>query len=150
MTKPIKVDFSKTEDSSFYVPPGTYPVKCTKIEQEEGSKAPYLKFSFGVVGRSVTLVRNASLAPNALFTLKNTLAALLNRDIPKSTVSINPEKLVGLTAIAVVIDREYGGKVYSDVVRMEPYTSATSIELSTDAAPVVPVSGDPTDDLEEL
>lgn len=139
MAKPISVDFSKTEDSGgFYIAPGTYAVKCTKVEMKEGDKAPYLRFDFNVIDHGVTLVNRCTLKADALFSLKNTLGALLNKEIPKAAVKIDPDKLVGRICTAVVVDREYNGKMYSDIARMQPYVPPTV------------AGGTPTDDLDEL
>ena len=139
MAKPIKVDFTSTEDSGgFYVEPGKYNVKCTAVEQKTGPNGLYLDFTLVVEGRGVSLHNRCTLAPHALFSLKATLGALMNREIPKSVVSIDPDKLVGRVCTVIVKDREYDGKVYSDIAQIMPYE-----------APVV-AGGTPTDDLEEL
>lgn len=137
--KPIKVDFSGTEDSGgFYIAPGTYPVKCTKITQKEGDKAPYLQFDFNVEGHGVQLTNRCTLKPDALFSLKNTLGALMGKDIPKTVINIDPDKLVGRICMAQVADREYNGKIYSDITRMSPFAAS------------VAASGTPVDDIDEL
>lgn len=139
MAKPIRVDFTGTEDSGgFYVSPGTYTIKCTKVTLEDGPKAQYLDFHMLVEGHGVTLHNRCTLKPDALFNLKNTLGALMGKEIPKSVVSIDPDKLVGRFCTAVVADKEDGGKTYANIVRLSPFV-----------APVV-ATGTPTDDLEEL
>lgn len=146
VAKPISVDFTSTEDSGgFYVTPGTYPVKCIKITQEVGEKAPYLDFLFEVQGRGVQIHNRCTLKPDALFNLKNTLGALMGRDIPKAVIKIDPDKLIGRVCTATIDDREYNGKVYSNITRLMPYEVPTASAPST-----IPVGGGtPTDDLDD-
>lgn len=124
MAKPFKVDFSNTSDGgNFYVTPGKYTVKLTNVSQEEGNAAPYIKWTFEVVGHGVTLIHRTTLKPDALFSLKNTMSALLGVAVPAGPMVINPDKLLGRICMANVADREYNGNTYSDVKKLEPYTA---------------------------
>jgi hypothetical protein len=127
MARPLKIDFSNTDDKGkFYVPPGKYTVRCVQVTQES-STYPYLQFTFEVLGHGVNIRHNCTLKPDALFNLKNTLSALLGKEVPKSVVTIDIDKLVGKICTAHIADREYNGKTYCNITRLEPYTEPTDV-----------------------
>jgi hypothetical protein len=117
----IKVDFSGVEESKdFDIAPGKYRVKVQEITQETGAKAPYLKWKLKILNGSakgLTIFHNTSLAPNALFSLRDTLVAL-GVSVPKSAVAIDPDKFIGKEFGIETTMRTYEGKEYANVKKV--------------------------------
>ena len=104
----ISLDFSDVQEFEALAE-GNYKVKVAEIEMKEGAKGPYLSFTFDVVGKKSKLFHNCSLAPQALFNLKRVLEAL-GMQVPSKAFDLDPDDLVGLTAVVEVGHELYEGK----------------------------------------
>lgn len=104
----ISLDFSEVQEFEALAE-GNYKVKVAEIEMKEGAKGPYLSFTFDVVGKKSKLFHNCSLAPQALFNLKRVLEAL-GMQVPSKAFDLDPDDLVGLTAVVEVGHELYEGK----------------------------------------
>lgn len=105
------VDFSNV--TSIKIPKaGTYPIKVEDVTLEQGQNGPYLKWTFSITSgdyQGSKLWHNTSLAPQALFSLKDLLEAL-GLTVPKSELKLNLNDYMGLTAEAEVDVEVYEGK----------------------------------------
>lgn len=104
----ISLDFSDVQEFEALAE-GNYKVKVAEIEMKEGAKGPYLSFTFDVVGKKSKLFHNCSLAPQALFNLKRVLEAL-GMQVPSKAFDLDPDDLIGLTAVVEVGHELYEGK----------------------------------------
>jgi hypothetical protein len=131
----FNIDFSGVESSGgqYYVEPGTYNVKIIKVEkgQKEGGDYPYLKWYFNLLGNdSLELNLITSLSPKALFKLKELLEAV-GLEVPDGTIKIDPTQFIGKICSAEIADREYNGKVYSNLVKVFKPQGTTSSSASS-------------------
>lgn len=108
----VSVDLSGVETSKS-VKPGIHRVAVQEVTQETSqSDKPYLKFVFEVIeGPSAggILYHNASLQPQALFTLKSVLEAL-GLSIPKKAFDLDLDTLIDLECTVEVDNEIYEGK----------------------------------------
>lgn len=115
----LRIDFSQVEDST-NVAPGRHIARVKEVTQGEGQSYPYLRWNLQIVeGRSKGLHISyfTSLSPRALFKLRELLVAL-GVNVPKSAVSIDPNKLVGRTlGIEVEIENK-AGEEYPEVKKV--------------------------------
>lgn len=110
-TGTLNVDFSGVEERTT-LPEGNYLVEVESVEEKEGNKGAYLSFTFKVAEgkfKGNKLFHNCSLAPQALFNLKNLLEAL-GMNIPKKAFDLDPDDLVGLQCVVEVTHEVYEGK----------------------------------------
>jgi len=125
--KPISVDFSGVSDQGgFYIQPGTYKAVIKGVTQGKavGAEFPYLEWTFTLPENGgVQLTDKTSLSPKAAFHLYGLIGAATGKQVGKTTLTFDPEKLIGRTVIVRVVDRAYDGKVYSDVKGYMPATS---------------------------
>lgn len=135
----FKVDFSGVDDSAVEgVIPGRYSARVEGITKEEGTKAPYLKWNLKITNGSckgLHINHITSLSPSALFNLRDTLLAL-GIDVPKSAVTIDPEKFVGKSLGIEVAMRPYDGKDYPNVKKVFPLTKVETEVVSTDVSSI--------------
>ncbi len=116
-----KLDFSGVEDTP-EITPGRYLVKVKEIEKKEGSEYPYLQWTLVIVsgkGKGLHIRHITSLKPSALFNLRNTLVSL-GLSVPKSAISLDPDKLIGRQMGVEVVMRPYEGKDYANVKKTFP------------------------------
>lgn len=116
------VDFSEVSDS-YSVPDGIYEAQCKDVtkDRKDGGEYDYLAWEFSVNGATLTL--NTSLSPKALFKLYEVLGALLKKEIPKSAVKITPSAYKGKWCTVQVANKEYNGKMYSNIIKVMPLSS---------------------------
>jgi len=129
----IKVDFSELEERSTEILPGKYRARIEEITKEEGQKAPYLKWKLKIVSgeaKGLHINHITSLAPNALFNLRDTLIAL-DIKVPKSAVTIDSNKFIGKTIGIEVAMRPYEGKEYPNVKKVFSITSSPEVVETT-------------------
>lgn len=125
-----KLDFSEVEDTPEILP-GKYLVKVKSIEKKEGSEYPYLQWELTIVsgkGKGLNIRHITSLKPSALFNLRNTLVAL-GLNVPKSAISLDPDKLIGRQMGVEVTMRPYEGKDYPNVKKTFPASEFSKEDL---------------------
>lgn len=113
----LRIDFSQVEDSKS-VAPGRHIARVKEVTQGEGQSYPYLRWNLQIVeGRSKGLHISyfTSLSPRALFKLRELLVAL-GVNVPKSAVSIDPNKLVGRT-LGIEVEHK-AGEEYPEVKKV--------------------------------
>jgi|AMWB02.1.fsa_nt_gi hypothetical protein len=104
----VNVDFTDVDSSSFLAP-GTYRAKVAAVEQRDGSNYPGLKWTWESIEPETAGQKSdmfLSLAPKALWKLKNTIEAL-GRAVPKSALKINTDQFIGKVATITVIDEPW-------------------------------------------
>jgi len=129
----IKVDFSELEERSTEIQPGKYKACIEEITKEEGQKAPYLKWKLKItngLAKGLHINHITSLAPNALFNLRDTLIAL-DIKVPKSAVTIDPSRFIGKTLGIEVVMRSYEGKEYPNIRKVYSLTAIPEIVNTT-------------------
>lgn len=113
----FNVDMTNVEDGFTLVPEGDYVCKVAKITVEDGTKAKYLKWEL-LIGlgefKGQKLYNNTSLAPQALFALRNSMIAC-GIEVPKSTVQVDTDKLIGKVVGVSVIHKKVDGKDRANV-----------------------------------
>lgn len=115
MARKIKVNFTDVSDGFVNVSkPGNYPVKLVKVEPKKGQTGkPYLNWEAEIISgefKSAKLWYTTSLQPQALFNLRNLLVAA-GLDVPKKTVSIDLDSVIGRIVEFKVIMDEYKGEM---------------------------------------
>jgi hypothetical protein len=114
----VRVDLSKVETRK-KVEEGEYEVVVTEVTQEEGQKAPYLKWKFkideGTDSDGGVLYLNTSLSEQSLWNLKTLLDAL-GVDIPEDEFDLDLEDLIDQRCMVSVELETYEGKKQSRVV----------------------------------
>ena len=109
--KSVTVDFKGVE-GRMKVADGDYELEVDEVTQEEGDKAPYFKWKFKVTGpdsAGAALYHNTSLAPQALWNLRNLLEAL-SIEVPDGPLEIDLTELPGLTVGGSVVNEKYEGR----------------------------------------
>ena len=111
--KKLKVNFAGVETRTL-VPEGEYHAKVKEIKVEDGSAAQYLAWKFGLVdddrkinGQSVYY--NTSLAPQALWNLRNLLETL-GVETPDGAMNLDLEAYVDLELMVRIEHEVYEGK----------------------------------------
>lgn len=113
----VSVNFKGVE-SRTTLPEDDYLLKVAEVSKEEGDKADYLKWKFEVAdgkfeGQSVFY--NTSLAPQALWNLRNLLLTL-GVEVPNDELDIDFEELADLEMMGVIAHDTYEGKRQSRLV----------------------------------
>lgn len=119
--KTLTLDFTNVE-SRDVLPEGTYVVKVDKVTEEEGAKAPYLKWELSVTQgdhKNRKLWHNTSLAPQALWSLRGLLEAL-GMEIPTGVYKLDLKQLIGLPVAVTIEHRTYQNKVQSKIIDIFP------------------------------
>ena len=144
------VDFSKVEDSSFEtIAPGRYVAKIEEITKEEGTKAPYLKWSLKIMSggaKGLHINHITTLSPNALFGLRDTLIAL-GVKVPKSAVAIDPDKFVGKELGIEVFIKKQDDKEYANIKKVFPKGDAAHAPAVVDESAIGDVFGGADDEV---
>lgn len=126
----VKVDFTGVETRA-RIDDGQYHAKVEEITQEEGDKATYLKWVFSIVSDDKTngrkLFYNTSLAPQALWNLRNLLETL-GVDTPNSETSLDLDEYIGLELMVRVENEVYEGKERPKVTDFTPIEETTEVE----------------------
>ena len=144
MAKKIKIDFTKTEDSSSWntkqIPEGLHAAKVASVQETEAKDGTdMLLFGFKLKEPKYK-TRNfpfyCKLQQNQLWKLRDLLVAA-GETVPKRALNIDPNKIVGRDIVIEVEDDTYNGNVRSTVVG----TYASSI-LDDEA----PADGEDEDD----
>lgn len=111
----INVDMSHVDDSS--IPAGDYICIVKAIEVKQGDKGQYLKWELQIgtgEQKGKKLFTNTSLAPKALFRLRDMLSAL-GISVPKSTIQIDTDKYIKRILGVTVKLKDYEGRKVADV-----------------------------------
>lgn len=105
----LKVDFSNTDENGSRLPAGEYIVKITKAEVKKGEKAQYINWTLEVISgefKGKKVFHNTTLAPHALFSLRNLLTAI-GVKVPKGSLSLKLKEYIGKILGIYVEDGEY-------------------------------------------
>ena len=123
MAKKIKIDFSKTEESSSWntkqIPEGLHAAKVASVQETEAKDGTdMLLFGFKLKEPKYK-TRNfpfyCKLQQNQLWKLRDLLVAA-GETVPKRALNIDPNKIVGRDIVIEVEDDTYNGNVRSTVV----------------------------------
>ena len=123
MAKKIKIDFTKTEDSSSWntkqIPEGLHAAKVASVQETEAKDGTdMLLFGFKLKEPKYK-TRNfpfyCKLQQNQLWKLRDLLIAA-GETVPKRALNIDPNKIVGRDIVIEVEDDTYNGNVRSTVV----------------------------------
>lgn len=111
-------DLSKVQ-SSFFVGAGPQHLKVIEVEQDEGDKGPYLKWTFEVtkgkyVGRKPKPYYT-SLADDSLWNIKKVLEAI-GYEIPEGEFDLDPSDLIGEECVGIIDHEVYNGKRQSVII----------------------------------
>jgi hypothetical protein len=112
------------------VPIGAYVVAITKITPGQGEKGQYLGWEFTIQegefsGRKLWC--NTSFSEKALWRLKQLIEAFQNTKVPQEEIDIEPEKFMGLKAIATVtIKVGQNDEPQNDIQKFKPLAQAAN------------------------
>lgn len=112
----ISVDFRGVEGSN-NLPNDNYKVKVVEVTEEEGDKAPYLKFKLEVIEgkfKGKTIIHICSMSKQSLWNLRATLEAL-GQKVSESVMQVDTRKLEGLIMGISTEMETYKGKARSKV-----------------------------------
>lgn len=143
MAQKVKVDFSGVGEAKAFdtIVPGIYNVRVESIDilKAEGKEFPYLKWTLVITSpqcKGLHLYHNTSLAPHALFNLRDTLTAL-GMQIPKSAVTIDIDKFIGLGFTVETNMRPYNGEDKPNVKKVMPLNAGANPATSEDEDEIV-------------
>ncbi len=128
----LTVDFSGVE-TRVLVPEGQYHAKVFKApEMNEGSEYGYLKWVFAIIDDNPKInnqkaYTNTSLAPQALWNLRNLLETL-GVDTPDSEMELTPDEYVDLELMIRIEHETYEGKDRVKVSDFSPVEETTETE----------------------
>jgi hypothetical protein len=119
----VRVDLSNVESRGPLVPEGDYTVRVSEIELKTSEKgSQYIQFVLEIVSKASKgskLYHIASLQPQALFNLKNTLIAL-GVTVPTKAMDLDLDELIGLEMGVTVEHETYDGKKKARVMEVFP------------------------------
>jgi hypothetical protein len=146
----VKVDFSGVDQEirrggGTYVPPGDYGAKIVKgeLKDSERSGSRYFAWQLQITRpaefKGKTVYTNTSLKPEALWSLRNLIHAATGKNVAGRALNFDPEKLYGKEIAVTTEDREYEGKMRTNVVDVRPISELedeeeTEEETETTAA----------------
>lgn len=113
----VTVDLSDVE-ARVLVREGEHKIKVVEITEEQGEKAPYLKWVFEVVSKQdkgAKVYYNTSLAPQALWNLRSLLEAL-GVEIPDSEFELEFSEYVDLECMVEIAHEKYEGRAQAKPV----------------------------------
>ena len=146
-----KIDFSGVEDYGDVLPSGQYAAMVRSVERKPGTESPYLEWVLVVAkgehkGKTIKYI--TSLSPKALFNLRNFLICL-GIDVPKSSINLDPDKVIKRTLGIEVGPRPNKDKTktYQSVVNVFPLTSSGTSTPTVKAAPAVTAESEMVMDL---
>lgn len=120
-TNLLKVDFTDVQTRKT-LPEGDYEVEVVSVEEAEGQKAAYLKWTLRVTTGKYSgtqIWNNTSLSPASLWNLRANLEAL-GYEIPMGVFNLNLDDLKGLTMGISVEHEKYQGKTRAKVADVFP------------------------------
>ena len=120
-TNTLKVDFTDVQTRKT-LPEGDYEVEVVSVEEAEGQKAAYLKWTLRVTTGKYSgtqIWNNTSLSPASLWNLRANLEAL-GYEIPMGVFNLNLDDLKGLTMGISVEHEKYQGKTRAKVADVFP------------------------------
>ena len=128
-SKGLRVNFTGVE-TRVLLPEGLYHSVVDNVEVEEGNAAPYLKWTFKTKDEDSKLdgkplYYNTSLAPQALWNLRNLLETL-GVETPDSEVDLVPSEWHGLELMLKVQHEEWEGKTRAKVTDFQPLEEVAS------------------------
>lgn len=129
--KTIKVNFEGVE-ARVLLPEGQYHGRVEEITLEDGNAAQYLKWVFAVVDEDPKfngkkLFYNTSLAPQALWNLRNLLETL-GVEVPSSETDLDTDEFIGLELMLRVEHETYEGKDRAKVTDFTPLEEQAEVE----------------------
>jgi hypothetical protein len=120
-TNLLKVDFTDVQTRKT-LPEGDYEVEVVSVEQAEGQKAAYIKWTLRVTTGKYSgtqIWNNTSLSPASLWNLRANLEAL-GYEIPLGVFNLNLDDLKGRTMGISVEHEKYQGKTRAKVADVFP------------------------------
>lgn len=132
----VNVDLSNVE-ARVLVQEGEHKIKVVEVSEEQGDKAPYLKWIFEVVSKTNKggkVYYNTSLAPQALWNLRSLLEAL-EYEIPDSAFDLDFEELVDLECMVEISHEKYEGRPQAKPVNFWSVNDAGEEEEEEEEAP---------------
>lgn len=118
----MHVDFTGVSSGFEKIEPGTYLARVEKIEQRMSqANKPYLNWTFNIVGGQYDgrkAFYMTSLAPNALWKLKEMLINAFNKDKDElqGSFDFNEEEYIGEEVALIVGEEEYNGEMRDRVL----------------------------------
>jgi hypothetical protein len=115
-----ELDFTDVETSSKYLAPGIYQARLMEVEEKPGRVAPLYVWRFTDIASGGQSEVSTSLAPQALWKLKEVLEALgVKADGPMRVSLRRLQKLMGRVAtITVEAEVADNGKTYSRITHL--------------------------------
>lgn len=118
----ISVDFTDVE-TRVTLPEDDYRLVVEHVEEEEGGEYPYLRWKFKTVHsqsnlNNKTVYNNTSLAPQALWNLRNLLEAL-GVETPDSAYDLDLDSVEGLEMVGSIEHEEYENDEGEEKTRMQ-------------------------------
>lgn len=105
------------------IPEDDYKLKVVEVEDGEGDKAPYLKWTFeiaeGEYEGKKPKAYYTSFAPDALFNLRSVLEAL-GVEIPDDEFELDKDELIGLEVMGTIEHETYQGRKQMQIVDFSP------------------------------
>ncbi len=132
----INIDFSEVAGGFEALPPGEYAVVVDKVElrESQSSENPYFNWELTVTEDGEHKTRKlwfmTSFAPKALWRMKETFENLgiyqdtMNFNIDEETNALLEPEVVGLPAVAVVVQEPYQGRTTNKVKNLLPADGA--------------------------
>ena len=118
----IRVDFTGVQSGFEKIEPGTYLARVESIEQKMSqAQKPYLNWKFSIVGGEYDNRKAfymTSLAPNALWKLKDTLikAFGFTKEDLAGAFDLDVEELIGQECGLIIGEEEYQGEMRDRVL----------------------------------
>lgn len=120
----MRVDFTGVSSGFEKIEPGTYAARVEKVEQKTSQAGkPYLNWTFNLMGGEYDgrkAFYMTSLAPNALWKLKDTLikAFGFSKDDLSGVFDLDTEELIGMEVALVIGEEEYQGEMRDRVLNV--------------------------------
>jgi len=139
----LSLDFTNVQDggggAAAHVPEGDYILTLKEASVQDVKKDPSRKQIVWIFtikkgpGKSSNVIyHRTALDPERLWTTRNLLAALLDKEIPKKSLNIDLAKYFGRDIGATLIDGEpYNGKVKSEISDVFPASQYDDSGLAT-------------------
>jgi hypothetical protein len=132
----IRVDFTNVENKFETIPEGNYEAVVFEVEQKVGKSSgkPYLNWQLKIQGGEYDgrrLFYMTSLSPNALWKLKENLAALGYTDEELAgDFELDTTDLLGRECVAIVKHEEYQGVARDKVDNIIPSGAGSTEDVS--------------------
>jgi hypothetical protein len=151
--KQHKLDFTKVKDGGNFkktrYPAGDYKGTITKVEdakpKDKNDKTPMWLFTIKVKAGAYPFY--CKLQENQLWKVRNLFVAA-GLAVPKKSINVDPNKVVGKDVAVTLDDTEYDGKEQSEVAAVFPLSELSASELADDDEETVDTGDDDEDETE--